>query len=293
MKKILTLLFTALFIFALAACGTAEEDTQKDTDTNAGEAQDNEAAEENTEATTIVVGSTAVPHSEVLEKAKPILAEQGIELQIEVYQDYILPNQDLNEDRLDANYFQHTPYLNQQVADFGYDFVSLGGVHIEPIGIYSKNITSVDEIPDGTAVLLSNSEPDHGRILALFEREGLITIADGVEPTEALLDDIVENPKNLEFDPSYDPGFLPEYYNREEDTLVAINTNYAIEAGLLPTEDALILEGPESPYANLLVTKTGNENNEALLALLEVLRSEEIQTFMEEEYSGAIVPVNE
>ncbi|SES66002.1 D-methionine transport system substrate-binding protein [Salinibacillus kushneri] len=291
MKKIVTLLFVSLFVFALAACGTGD-DTQEDTSSDENQTEEN-SAEQSEETTTITVGATAVPHSEVLEKAKPLLKEKGIELKIETYDEYVLPNRDLSEGRIDANYYQHKPYLDQQIEEFDYDFVSLGGIHIEPIGVYSKNISSVEEIPEGTTVLLSNSVAEHGRILALFEREGLISFKEGVDPQSATIDDIVENPKDLEFDAKYDPAMLPQYYDREEDVLVAINTNYAIEGGLNPTEDALILEGSESPYANLVVTTSENKDNEALQTLVEVLRSEEIQTYMEEEYNGAIVPVNE
>ncbi|WP_102028548.1 MetQ/NlpA family ABC transporter substrate-binding protein [Salirhabdus sp. Marseille-P4669] len=277
MKKYLGLLVTALLITFLAACGSSEKEDGNGSD----------------DSKTITIGAAVIPHSEVLEKAKPILEEKGIELVIEEYDDYILPNRDLEEDRLDANYFQHTPYLEGQIEEFGYDFVSLGGIHIEPIGIYSKSVSSVEEIPEGTVVIMSSSEADRGRILSLLARDGVITLKEGTDNLTADFDDIAENPLNLEFDDSIEPALLPEYYNREEDALVAINTNYAIEAGLLPTEDALLLEGSESPYANLIVTKSENKDNEALQTLVEVLRSEEIQTFMKEEYNGAIVPVSE
>ncbi|MCP8617733.1 MetQ/NlpA family ABC transporter substrate-binding protein [Salirhabdus salicampi] len=285
MKKLLTVLLTALFVLALTACGSSED--------NAGNGNEGNGNGNEEETTTITVGATAVPHAEVLEEVKPLLAEQGIELKIETYQDYVLPNQDLDNGTLDANYFQHIPYLEQQKSDFGYDFVNLGGIHIEPIGIYSVNHTSVDAIPDGTAVLMSNSVADHGRILSLLEVAGLIKLKDGIDKVNATEEDIVENPKNLDFDASYDAGFLPQYYEREEDTLVAINTNYAIEADLIPAEDALILEGSESPYVNVIAARSEDENNEALKALVEALRSEDIQNFINEKYEGAVVPVNE
>ncbi|GAA0499940.1 methionine ABC transporter substrate-binding lipoprotein MetQ [Salinibacillus aidingensis] len=295
MKKLFTLLFVSLFVFVLAACG-GQDSTQEDTNGDDSQTEGNtteQAEESEEEATTITVGATAIPHSEVLEEAKPLLEEKGINLNIETYDEYILPNRDLSEGRIDANYYQHTPFLNQQKEEFDYDFASLGGIHIEPMGVYSKNINSVEEIPDGTTVILSNSVADHGRILALFEREGLISFKDGVDPQSATLDDITENPKDLKFDAKYEAATLPQYYEREEDVLVAINTNYAIEAGLQPSKDALILEGSESPYANLVVTKSENKDSEALQTLVEVLRSEEIQSFMEEKYNGAIVPVSE
>ncbi|MEQ6377100.1 MetQ/NlpA family ABC transporter substrate-binding protein [Bacillaceae bacterium S4-13-56] len=301
MKKVWLTVISALFILALAACGTSDENSA-DTENNAAA---NQASEENNTATnegteqeeqdlvTLKVGATSVPHAEVLEQAQPLLEEQGVQLEIEVYQDYLLPNEDLSNGGLDANYFQHIPYLEQQIADFGYDFVNAGGIHIEPMGIYSKNIKSVDDIKEGTVVIMSRSIADHGRILSLLEREGILKLSDDVNKVEATEDDIVENPLNLEFDASIDAGFLPEYYEREEDALVAINTNYAIEAGLIPTEDALILEGSESPYVNVIAVRSEDKESEAIQKLVDVLRSEEIQNFINEKYEGAVVPVSE
>ncbi|UOQ48888.1 MetQ/NlpA family ABC transporter substrate-binding protein [Gracilibacillus caseinilyticus] len=274
MKKFVTLLF-ALLLFVLAACGTSEEDSQN--------------AEGPTELT---VGATSVPHAEILEEAKPLLEEKGIELTIEEYQDYVFPNDDLDSGTLDANYFQHIPYLESQMEEKGFDFVNMGGIHIEPMGIYSKNIKSIDDIKEGTVVIMSNSVADHGRVLSLLQNKDLIKLDESVDPVDATVKDVVENPLNLEFETEVDAGFLPEFYNREADALVAINTNYAIEADLVPTEDALILEGSESPYVNVIAARKEDENNEAIKTLVEVLRSEEIQTFIEEKYEGAVVPVD-
>ncbi|MDC3412340.1 MetQ/NlpA family ABC transporter substrate-binding protein [Aquibacillus sp. 3ASR75-11] len=289
MKKILALLLTALFVVVLAACGSNEgEETQTGSDST--EENGGEATEETQENTEIVVGASSTPHAVILEEAKPLLAEKGITLKIEQYQDYIFPNKDLANGTLDANYFQHVPYLNDQEEEFGYDFVNLGGIHIEPMGVYSKNIKSVDEIPDGTTVIISRSIPDHGRILALFEEQGLIKLKEGVDKVSAKIDDIVENPKNLNFDPSVEAALLPEMYDKEEDALVAINTNYAIEADLNPTEDSLFIEGAKSPYVNVVAARSEDKDNEALKTLVEVLQSEEIQNFIKEEFQGNIVP---
>ncbi len=298
MKKLLTLLFATLLLIALVACGTAnEEDEAAEDNNNAGETEGaEEGTEEKTEdqeVTELVVGASSVPHAEILEEAKPLLEEQGIELKIEVYQDYVFPNDDLESGTLDANYFQHIPYLESQMEEKGFDFVNIGGIHIEPMGIYSQNIESIDDIEEGTVVIMSNSVADHGRVLSLLEREGLITLAEDVEAVDATVQDVAENPLNLEFDTDIDAGFLPEFYEREADALVAINTNYAIEADLVPTDDALILEGSESPYVNVIAARAEDEDNEALHTLVEVLRSEEIQTFIEEDYEGAVVPVSE
>ncbi|TFB24280.1 MetQ/NlpA family ABC transporter substrate-binding protein [Filobacillus milosensis] len=290
MKKLLALLLVGLLSIALVACGTAGEESSEEENTSGEQKEGEQEAEANEE---IVVGATSVPHAEVLEEAKPLLKEEGIDLKIETYQDYILPNEDLSNGTLDANYFQHIPYLKDQKSEFGYDFVNLGGIHIEPMGIYSKNISSVEDIEEGTEVILSRSVADHGRVLSLLQENGLIKLSDDVDPVSATLDDIEENPKNLEFDASIEAGLLPEFYEREENALVAINTNYAIEAGLVPENDALILEGSESPYVNVIAARSEDEDNKALHTLVEVLRSEEIQTFIKEQYEGAVVPVSE
>ncbi|SDJ62347.1 MetQ/NlpA family ABC transporter substrate-binding protein [Salimicrobium halophilum] len=289
MKKFLLTLATIALISLLAACGSSEEGSSSDdSSSNSGDSGE-EASEETSE---ITVGATSVPHAEVLQEAKPLLEEEGITLNIEEYQDYVLPNRDLSEGIIDANYFQHIPYLNTQMEENDYDFANLGGIHIEPMGIYSKGIESIEDVEEGTTVLMSRSVADHGRILSLLEKEGLVKIDPEVDPINAQLEDVVENPKNLEFDAGIDAALLPENYEREENSLVAINTNYAIQAGLNPSEDSLILEGSESPYVNVIAAKSEDEDNEALNTLVEVLRSDEIQTFMEEEYDGAVVPVD-
>ncbi|MFZ0475822.1 MAG: MetQ/NlpA family ABC transporter substrate-binding protein [Halobacillus sp.] len=285
MKKITLGIFTLLLIILLSACGSSDEGNSGSEDSGG-----DGGSEEGT--TEIAVGATSVPHAEVLQEAKPLLEEKGITLTIEEYQDYVLPNQDLAEGRIDANYFQHIPYLETQMQENDYDFVNLGGIHIEPMGIYSQNISSVDEVPEGTTLVMSRSVADHGRILSLLEREGLVKLDESVDKVDATVDDIVENPKNLQFDSGVDAATLPEIYKREEDALVAINTNYAIEADLNPSEDSLILEGSESPYVNVIAAQSKDKDSEALKTLVEVLRSEEIQSFMKEEYNGAVVPVD-
>ncbi|MEI3605500.1 MetQ/NlpA family ABC transporter substrate-binding protein [Pseudogracilibacillus sp. SE30717A] len=283
MKKLLAL-FSVLLILVLAACGGGNTD-------KAEEATNDDKAETDQEVT-IKIGASSIPHAEILEKAQPILAEKGITLEIEPYEDYILPNDDLANGELDANYFQHIPYLEQTIEDTGYELTHIGGIHIEPIGIYSKSITDIENIPEGTEVILSNSVSDHGRILGLFQEAGLIKLADDVVVDKATIDDIVENSKDLTFTPDYEPAFLPELYETEEDALVVINTNYAIGAGLDPQKDSIYREEDDSPYVNVIAVRTEDENNEALKTLVEVLHSEEIQNFILEKYEGAVVPVN-
>lgn len=278
MKKFITALL-ALVVLTLAACGSSDDD-KKDADKE-GEVQ------------TIKVGATSTPHAEVLEEAKPLLKDEGIELEIVDYQDYVLPNDDLASGDLDANYFQHIPYLEQTIKDNDYDLINIGNIHIEPMGVYSQDIKSIDDIKDGTEVVMSRSISDHGRILTLFESQGLIELDSDVDKDAAEVEDIVKNDKNLEFKAEVDPAFLPEIYETEKDVLVAINTNYAIEAGLQPMEDAIFIEGDDSPYVNIIAAREEDKDNDALKKLVEVLHNEEIQDFIKKEYDGAVVPVTE
>ncbi|AXH99724.1 ABC transporter substrate-binding protein [Sporosarcina sp. PTS2304] len=276
MKKFLFSLFAAVLVLALAACGTKDDNTK------------DEGADEKT---TLTVGASNTPHAVILEQAKPLLAEKGIDLKIESYTDYVLPNKDLDEGALDANYFQHIPYLESQIADFGYDFVNAGAIHIEPIGVYSKKYDSLEELPEGATILISNSVADHGRVLAMLEEKGLIKLADGVEKVKAEVSDIVENPKNLKFDANYEAALMPQLYNNDEGDALLINSNFAIDAGLNPKEESIALENQESPYLNVIAVKKGNETSDAITTLVEVLTSKEIQDFIEEEWPGAVVPV--
>lgn len=263
---------TALTALVLAGCG-------------------NGGASEEEESSTLRVGASNVPHAEILEQAQPILEEQGIELEIETYQDYILPNEDLESGEIDANYFQHIPYLESQVADHGYEFENAGSIHIEPIGVYSQDHASLDDLPEGGTILMSNSVADHGRILSMLEAEGLITLAEGVEKTAAEVSDVVENPKDLQFDANYEAALLVQMYESGEGDAVLINSNYAIDAGISPMEDSIALESSDSPYANIIAVRAGDEENENITALVEVLKSQEIKDFILEEWGGSVVPV--
>lgn len=285
MKKWLTVLFAISLALLLAACGgTAEED--KDSATNESETE---------ELKKLVVGASPTPHAEILnKKAKPLLEEKGIELVVEELNDYVIPNETLASKELDANYFQHIPYLEQQIKDRGYDFVNAGGVHIEPMGIYSQKHKSLDELPDNAKVFFSSSVADHGRVLSLLETEGLITLKKGIDKVNATVDDIEENPKNLQFNDDSSPEMLGNIYKQDEGDIVIINSNYAIEAGLNPLEDSIAIEsGENNPYVNIITVRNGDENKEEIKALLEVLHSKEVQDWILEEYNGSIIPVTE
>jgi D-methionine transport system substrate-binding protein len=279
MKKILLTVFTLVAILALAACGGDKKETS-----------DKDTGKE--ETTKLVVGASNVPHAEILEEAKPLLEKEGIELEIVTFQDYILPNKALDNKELDANYFQHVPYLESQIKDFGYKFVNAGGIHIEPIGVYSKKHKSLDDLPKGATVIMSNSVADHGRMLSLLQAEGLIKLKDGVDQTKATVADIAENKKELKFKTDIEAGLLPKAYQNNEGDAVLINTNYAIDAGLNPMEDAIALEGSESPYVNIITVREGDEKKDSIDKLVKVLHSDEIQDFIKSEYKGAVVPVS-
>jgi len=276
MKKWLTLLLSAILVLALAACGNNDEE-------NAGDDKENKS---------LVVGATNEPHGMILEKVKPILKEQGIDLEVKVFSKYELINPALEDGSLDANYFQHIPYLDAQNKEFGYDFVNAGGIHIEPIGVYSQKYKSLEELPEGATVILSNSIPDHGRILTLLEKNGLIKLKEGVDKITATFDDIAENPKNIKFDYDYAPDLLPRIYNNNEGDAVIINSNYAIDAGLNPVEDNIAIEDADSPYVNVIAVKKGDENKEEIKALVKALQLQEIKDYILETWDGAVVPVD-
>lgn len=286
MKKLLAGLFLSVLVLALAACGAGNKDEAGST--TGDKADDNAKTEEKV---TLKIGASNTPHAVILEKAKPILAKEGIDLEIETYQDYVLPNQDLDSGTIDANYFQHIPYLNLQIKDNGYDFVNAGGVHIEPIGIYSKKHKSLEDLPKGATILLSNSVSDHGRMLSLLEAKGLIKLKDGIDKTAAEIKDIVDNPKDFKFDANTAPELLVQMFENEEGDAVLINSNYAIDNGLNPIKDAIALEDKESPYVNIIAVRAGDENKPEIKKLLEVLTSKEIQDFILDEWKGAVVPV--
>lgn len=277
MKKIVSFALILVLTFALAACGN--DDSGK-----GGNGKD---------SVELVVGASNVPHAEILEKAQPLLEEKGIELKIETFQDYVLPNKALEQKDLDANYFQHIPYLEAQIAENGYDFVNAGGIHIEPIGIYSQKYKSLDELPNGAEIIMSSSVADHGRALSLLEANGLLTLKEGVDKTTATVKDISENPKKITFKTDIEAALLPQVYNNKEGDAVMINSNYAIDADLNPLKDSIAIEDENSPYVNVIAVRKGDENSKGIKALVEVLHSKEIQDFILEEYEGAVVPVSE
>ena len=232
------------------------------------------------------VAATAVPHAEILEFVKPQLAEQGVDLEVKVFTDYVQPNIQVSEKRLDANFFQHQPYLDEFNKGKGTELVSVAGVHIEPFGAYSSKHKSLDELPKGATVVIPNDATNGGRALLLLQKAGVIKLKDGAGIT-ATPKDIAENPKNIKIR-ELEAATLPRVLTQVD--LALINTNYALEAKLNPTEDALFIEGNDSPYVNILVARPDNKDSAAMQKLIDALHSEEVKQFINEKYKGAVVP---
>jgi D-methionine transport system substrate-binding protein len=278
MKKWFSFVLALSLALVLAACGTAKDNSSGTSDKG---------------LTKLVVGASNVPHAEILRQAQPLLKKKGIDLVIKTFQDYILPNKALQSKQLDANYFQHIPYLNAQNKQFGYGFVNAGGIHIEPIGVYSKKYKKLSDLPDGAHLIMSNSVADHGRLLSLLEAQGLIKLKPGIDKTTATIKDVVSNPKHLNFDTKYEASLLPKIYQNGEGDAVLINSNYAIGAGLNPLKDSIAIEDKNSPYVNIIAVRKGDENKPAIKELVNVLHSKTIQDFILKKYKGAVVPVSQ
>jgi D-methionine transport system substrate-binding protein len=224
----------------------------------------------------LVVAATPVPHAEILELIKPTLAKEGVDLEIKVFTDYVQPNVQVAEKRLDANYFQTKPYLDSFNKGKGTNLETVIGVHVEPFGGYSSKYKSLADLPNGATIALPNEGSNSGRALILLQKAGLI------EPK-----DIAKNPHNFKFK-ELESALLPRVL--KEVDLDLINTNYALEAGLNPAKDALVIEGADSPYVNFLVARPDNKDSAAIQKLAKALTSPEVKAFIEKKYSGAVLP---
>lgn len=234
----------------------------------------------------LLVGATAVPHAEILEHIKPLLAAEGVNIEIKVFNDYVQPNTQLAERRLDVNYFQTKPYLDEFNASRGSDLITVAGVHVEPLGAYSRRFRTLAELPDGAEVAVPNDASSIGRSLILLQKAGLIRLKDPANPLQTLRD-IVANPKNLRFR-ELESATLPRVLDQVD--MAVINTNYALDAGLRPRTDALTLEGPDSPYVNYLVARPDNREDPRVVALAAMLRSQAVKDFIARKYDGAVIP---
>ncbi|HCN64669.1 MAG TPA: ABC transporter substrate-binding protein [Pseudomonas sp.] len=232
------------------------------------------------------VAATPVPHAEILEFVKPALAKEGVNLKVKVFTDYVQPNVQVAEKRLDANFFQHQPYLDEFNKSKGTDLVSVAAVHLEPLGAYSSKYKKLDELKDGATVVIPNDATNGGRALLLLDKAGLIKLKDS-KNILSTPKDIVENKKNLKFR-ELEAATIPRVLTQVD--LALINTNYALEAKLNPEKDALVIEGSDSPYVNILVARPDDKDSEDMKKLVAALHTPEVKAFILEKYKGAILP---
>lgn len=272
MKKLFTGIICLLLLVTLTACGNSSNRDEK----------------------TLLVAATSKPHGDILKEAKGILKDKyDIDLEIKILDDYYIFNKSLDNGDVDANFFQHVPFFDKDVKDNDYKLVNAGGVHIEPFGFYSKQIKNINELKQNDVIVISNSVADHGRILAILDEAGVIELDDQVKVQDAKIEDIKSNPLNLQFK-EIKPEILTVAYNNNEGALVAINGNYAIDAGLNPTKDAVLLESAseDNPYVNIIACQKGHQDDAKIKALVEVLQSSEIKEFINKTYSnGSVIPV--
>ncbi|MBK5377745.1 MetQ/NlpA family ABC transporter substrate-binding protein [Pseudomonas sp. TH08] len=237
-------------------------------------------------AETLTVAASPVPHAEILEFVKPALAKEGVDLKVKVFTDYIQPNVQVAEKRLDANFFQHQPYLDEFNKAKGTHLVAVTGVHLEPLGAYSSKIKDLKDLPSGANVVIPNDATNGGRALLLLAKAGVITLKD---PKNILstVKDIAQNPKDLKIR-ELEAATIPRVLTQVD--LALINTNYALEAKLDPSKDALVIEGNDSPYVNILVSREDNKDSDAMKKLAAALHSPEVKQFITEKYKGAVLP---
>ncbi|MFC4777994.1 MetQ/NlpA family ABC transporter substrate-binding protein [Paenibacillus sp. GCM10023252] len=284
MKKITWLSLVLVLVLVLSACGAKSNNTNNGESGSNGQTQPTD--EPKTETVKLKVGATSRPHAELLNFVKPALKEQGVELEVVEFTDYIQLNTQVFEKQLDANFFQHTPFLDQDNKDRGYNLVNVGGVHIEPLGSYSKKIKDIAELKEGGLVAIPNDPSNGGRALSLLAANELIKLKEGVG-VNGTVADIVDNPKKLKFK-EIEAATLPRVLDEVE--LALINTNYALEAKLVPTKDALFIEGNDSPYVNIVVARPDNKDSDGIKKLVAALNTPEVKKFIEDEYKGAVVP---
>jgi D-methionine transport system substrate-binding protein len=276
MKKIIALIL-AISITIVGAVGCSVKPIEQTTGVVPTEAP---------KVTVIKVGATPIPHAELLNFVKPLLEKENIKLEIIEFQDYVQPNTALVDNELDANFFQHQPYLDSFNKEKNQNLVSAGSVHVEPLGLYSKSIKNISELKDGAEIAIPNDPSNASRALLLLQSNGILKLKDGgsITSTEK---DIVENLKNLKIILA-EAAQLPRVL--EDVDAAIINTNYALPANLNPVKDALIIEGKDSPYANNVVVRSGDQERAEIKKLVEVLNSPEVKKFIEEKYQGAVVP---
>ncbi|MGP1586241.1 MAG: MetQ/NlpA family ABC transporter substrate-binding protein [Schwartzia sp. (in: firmicutes)] len=277
MKKLFLLLTALLLSLALFGCG----------DSGKSAAPSGSGAPAAGAKTTLKVGATPVPHAEILEIIKPLLAKENIDLKIVEFSDYVQPNLALNDKELDANFFQHEPYLDNFVSEHKeMKLKNAGGIHIEPMGIYSKKIKDLAALPEGASLAIPNDPTNGGRSLLLLEKAGLLTLKEGVG-VKATVGDITANPKKLKFQ-EVEAAQVPR--TLDDVDAAVINTNFAMQVNLVPTKDAMFMEDKTSPYVNIVAVRIGDEKRPEIEALMKALKSKEVKDFIDSKYKGAIVP---
>ncbi|WP_144527930.1 MetQ/NlpA family ABC transporter substrate-binding protein [Peribacillus simplex] len=275
MKKIKWLSVTILTIalLVLGACGNNEQ-------------TGSESKGDKDEVVTLKISAASIPHAEILEFIAPDLEKQGVKLDVVISTDGIQTNQQTANKELDANFFQHTPYLEQVNKDSGLNLVNVKGVHIEPFGVYSKKIKSIGELSDGAKVAIPKDPVNFSRALQLFAANNIIEL-DGSKSVDYTIEDITKNDKKIEFIAVDSPLLV---HSLDDVEASAINTNYALEGGLKPLDDALIIEGKDSPYVNILVARPDNKDDKAIQKLANALTTEKVKEFILDKYEGAVVP---
>ena len=279
MRRPVNILLTVALIvmtFVLTACQSNQvQDSEKDNDSG-----------EKPKEVVLKVGASPEPHARMLELVKDDLKKEGITLEIQEFSDYVQPNLALDGKQLDANFFQHLPYLESFNKENNLDLVSLGSVHLEPMGVYSEKIDKIQDLKEGSNVTIPNDATNGARALLILEKAGLIKLKEdaGFNATEK---DIVENPKKLKFQP-LDAAALPR--TLKDVDISVINGNFALQASLDPLKDALVLEENSSPYGNIIAIRKGEEDRPELKALLKALQSDEIKKYIEDEFKGGVIP---
>ncbi len=266
----------ALGLLAFIGCGDTAD--KKGSEANAS-ANNASAASQ-----TITVGATPVPHAEILEFVKADLANEGFELVVKEFNDYVQPNLATDSGELDANFFQHIPYLEEFNKNKGTTLVSVAGIHLEPMGVYSRKHSGFTITSDGVSIAVPNDPTNESRALDIIAKTGVVTFKESALKTPL---DIVSNPKNIVFK-ELEAAQMPRAL--DDTDFAVINSNFAMAAGLKPTKDSLVMEDKESPYVNVLVVKAGNEESAKTKALIKALQSEKVKAFIAEKYQGAVIP---